>query len=156
MQIGFAQFRRTKTQRNQKHLQVNKQKTLVLFASYSLLLKYDLFFRLDDSFISLAYQMLIVQLKKEHSEIRYSALQLVDCLFQRSHTFRELLLDELNSFFEYILETNVDKPLPAPVKKAAELKKLAIRIIQQWHDKFHGDYKLLELGYNYLKNIKKV
>ena len=100
--------------------------------------------------------MLIVQLKKEHSEIRYSALQLVDCLFQRSHTFRELLLDELNSFFEYILETNVDKPLPAPVKKAAELKKLAIRIIQQWHDKFHGDYKLLELGYNYLKNIKKV
>ena len=100
--------------------------------------------------------MLLVQIKKEHSEIRYSALQIIDSLFLRSHIFRELLLDELNLFFEFILETNVDNPLPAPAKKAAELKKLATRTIQNWFDKFHADYKLLELGYNYLKNIKKV
>jgi hypothetical protein len=46
--------------------------------------------------------------------------------------------------------------LPQPRKTAKELKKLAARVIKQWHDKFAADYKLLDLGFNYLKNCKKV
>lgn len=47
--------------------------------------------------------MLLAQLKKEHSEVRYSALLIVDCLFERSGKFRELLLEEFQPFFELVL-----------------------------------------------------
>ena len=50
-----------------------------------------------------SYQILINHLQKEHSEIRYSTLQIIDCLFQRSHVFRELILDEFQQFFELVL-----------------------------------------------------
>ena len=50
----------------------------------------------------------------------------------------------------------MDRPLPAPKKAAAELKKLAPKVIKEWHVKFANDYNLLELGFNYLKNCKKV
>ena len=117
------------------------------------------------------------QLNKEHSEVRYSALQIIDCLFQRSHVFRELLLENFQTFFELVLgnfwkhclkikielrsfliskETDIDNPLPPPAKKAAILKKLAAKTIKTWHEKFSDIYKLLDLGYNYLKNCKKV
>jgi hypothetical protein len=46
--------------------------------------------------------------------------------------------------------------LPPPKKNAIELKKLAAKVIKNWHDKFGSEYKLLELGFNYLKNCKKV
>ena len=59
-------------------------------------------------------------------------------------------------YFCINIETNPDEPLPPPVKKAAELKKLAAKAIKTWHEKFGNDYKLLDLGYNYLKNVKKV
>ncbi len=98
----------------------------------------------------------MTQLNKEHSEVRYSAFQIIDCLFQRSHVFRELLLDDFQNFFELVLETDVDNPLPPPVKKATMLKKLAAKTIKNWHEKFADVYKLLDLGYNYLKNCKKV
>ena len=83
-------------------------------------------------------------------------MQIIDTLFQRSHKFRELILDDLNLIFEFILETNLDNPLPPPLKKANELKKLAIKTIKSWYEKYYMDYKLLELGFNYLKNMKKV
>ncbi len=83
-------------------------------------------------------------------------MQIIDVLFQRSHNFRELLLDDLNLILELILETNLKNPLPPPSQKANELKKLATKTIKSWYDKFFMDYKLLELGFNYLKNIKKV
>lgn len=54
------------------------------------------------------------------------------------------------------IETNPDEPLPPPDRKAAELKKLAAKSIKTWHDKFGSEYQLLELGFNYLKNVKKV
>ena len=50
----------------------------------------------------------------------------------------------------------MDKPLPPPKKAATELKKLSPRIIKSWHDKFGEEYNLLDLGFNYLKNCKKV
>ncbi len=98
----------------------------------------------------------MAQLNKEHSEVRYSAFQIIDCLFLRSHVFRELILDEFQMLFELVLETNGGRPLPPPKKRATELKHLAARHIKNWHEKFSDVYKLLDLGFNYLKNCKKV
>ena len=59
----------------------------------------------NDTNCQYSYQILLNHLQKEHSEVRFSALQIVDCLFQRSHAFREMLLDELQQFFELVLGT---------------------------------------------------
>jgi hypothetical protein len=53
-------------------------------------------------------------------------------------------------------DTNPDEPLPPPKKAAIELKKEAAKTIKNWHEKFGSEYKLLDLGFNYLKNCKKV
>lgn len=47
----------------------------------------------------------MTQLNKEHSEVRYSAFQIIDTLFQRSHVFRELILDDFQNFFQLVLGT---------------------------------------------------
>jgi len=60
------------------------------------------------------------------------------------------------AFFCSCEELDPDEELPPPRKAANELKKLAPKIIKGWHDKFAADYKLLDLGFNYLKNLKKV
>ena len=45
----------------------------------------------------------MTQLNKDHSEIRYSAFQIIDALFLRSHVFRELVLDNIQTIFELVL-----------------------------------------------------
>lgn len=112
--------------------------------------------REDDLNCKYSYEIVMTQLVKEHSEIRYSAFQIMDCLFQKSHVFRELVLDNFQTIFEHVLEINMARPLPPPKKAAAELKKLAPKVIKNWHDKFADVYKLLDLGFSYLKNCKKV
>lgn len=59
----------------------------------------------NDTNCQYSYEILMTLLHKEHSEVRYSAVQIIDCLFQRSHVFRELLLDEFQNFFELVLGT---------------------------------------------------
>jgi hypothetical protein len=44
----------------------------------------------------------MTEFKKHHSEIRYSAFQITDYLFERSYRFRELILDDFQNFVEYI------------------------------------------------------
>ena len=50
-----------------------------------------------------SYEILITQLNKNHSEIRYSAIQIIDAIFLRSHVFRELILDNIQTIFELVL-----------------------------------------------------
>jgi hypothetical protein len=59
--------------------------------------------RQKDENIRYAYELLIGYLPKNHCEIRYSALQVIDFLFQRSHLFREMILNEFQAFFELVL-----------------------------------------------------
>lgn len=56
--------------------------------------------RKSDSYVLHAYHLLMVQLCKDHAEIRRSAFQIIDQLFQRSHCFREKLVSEFQTFFE--------------------------------------------------------
>ena len=50
-----------------------------------------------------SYEILMTQLNKNHSEIRYSAIQIIDAIFLRSHVFRELILDNIQTIFELVL-----------------------------------------------------
>lgn len=55
-------------------------------------------FRTSDGYVEHAFNLLMKQLRVKHSEVRLSVYQMIDELFLRSHKFRELLLDELQSF----------------------------------------------------------
>jgi len=48
--------------------------------------------------VSYAFDLLMKQLHIKHSEVRLSVYQMTDELFQRSHKFRELLLEDFQAF----------------------------------------------------------
>nr|CAD7394689.1 unnamed protein product [Timema cristinae] len=112
--------------------------------------------RHSNDYVERVYHLVIHQLGKEHAEIRYSAFQICDELFRRSHVFRELLVSNLQYVMEVTAETCPDRPLPPPRAVALDLKKLALRIIQEWNQEFGDGYKKLRLGFNFLKHCKKV
>eukprot|EP00794_Sanderia_malayensis_P020485 gene20485-22501_t len=100
--------------------------------------------------------LLMMQLEKEHAEIRYSAFQIIDELFVRSHLFRQLVTKDFPRLLEFTVETKESTKLPPPLKVARSLRTLALARIEAWYNQFGKDYKRLELGYNYLKRVKKV
>ena len=51
---------------------------------------------------------------------------------------------------------NIDDQLPPPIPAAKLFKQFAATSIRKWHEKFGTTYKLLDIGYNYLKNCKFV
>jgi len=119
--------------------------------------------------VEYCYRLLIAQLAKHHSEIRYSTFQIIDQLFNRSHHFRTLLLDDFNQLIEKCLGKfspiqinllvnhlglDIDNQLPPPISTAKLLKQLTATSIKKWYEKFGTTYKLLDIGYNYLKNCK--
>jgi hypothetical protein len=53
--------------------------------------------------VEYCYRLLIAQLDKPHSEIRFSTFQIVDQLFNRSHHFRTLLLADFNYLIDKCL-----------------------------------------------------
>ncbi|XP_072262684.1 UV-stimulated scaffold protein A [Pyxicephalus adspersus] len=110
----------------------------------------------SDEHIRHVYHLLMTQLNQEHAEIRLSAFQIVSELFARSHQFRTLLIDNFQEFLELTVETNYLQPLPPPIEVAQKMKTLAIKAVQEWHEKFGEAYKKLSLGYNFLKQKKKV
>lgn len=112
--------------------------------------------RLSDVYVKQAYRLTMLQLERDHAEIRRSAAQIIDELFLRSHCFRELLLPNFQHFMELTLETDLKKPLPPPIRVAKELKKLCTQSVHNWYTKFGDSYKQLALGYNFLKSCKKM
>lgn len=110
----------------------------------------------SDEHVHHVYHLLITQLERDHSEIRLAVLALIDELFQRSHIFRELLLDNFNDFIELTAETNFDMPLPDPRSAAKKLIRKAVQCVEAWNNKFGPAYRKLSLGYEYLKGTKKV
>ncbi len=112
--------------------------------------------RQSDTYVKYCYHLALNQLEKGHSEIRLSSFQIMAELFQRSHCFRELLLNDFKLVMELTLETDADLPLPPPKSAAKLLKDETAKAIQSWHEKFGQDYKKLDLGYNYLKTCRKI
>ncbi|XP_067008916.2 UV-stimulated scaffold protein A isoform X3 [Anabrus simplex] len=112
--------------------------------------------KLSDGYVEQAHHLVMFQLGRQHSEIRFSAFQIIDELFRRSHCFRELLVSNMQHLMELAVETSPDHPLPPPRTAALNLKRMALRCIREWNSEFGDGYKKLKLGYNYLKHCKKV
>ena len=109
----------------------------------------------ESSLIAPLYQTLLKQLKRRHSEIRLSAFQVCNEIFQKSHQFRTLVLEDLEEIFALTLETN-NVLLPPPKAAAKKLRSLAAESIHGWVSKFGSAYKKLEHGYNYLKQVNLI
>lgn len=109
----------------------------------------------SDENVKHLYRMIMTQLEKRHSEIRLSALQIINEIFLRSHAFRELLVDDFQTFLGLTVGVNSKLPLPEPKAVAIILKKQAFKAIEKWHQKYGPHYMKLALGYKYLKRVKK-
>lgn len=108
-------------------------------------------------------------IEKEHAEIRLSSFQVLDQLFQRSHSLRQLMCADFQKIISlgnirvhiiikvnhFIIVSGVD-PLPPPQNVATKLKEQSLLTIKQWVEKYGDGYPKLKLGYNYLKHNKKV
>ena len=102
------------------------------------------------------YHMIMSQIEKEHAEIRLSCFQIIDELFMRSHQFRQFVLGDFLELMELTVETNDDRKLPPPKNVAKALRSTSLSRIEEWHNQFGKHYKKLELGYDYLKRVKKI
>ncbi|NXT79563.1 UVSSA protein, partial [Zapornia atra] len=98
----------------------------------------------------------MTRLNEEHAEVRFSAFQIVQELFTRSHQFRTLIISDFQDFLELTVGINHEQPLPPPKEVAQKLRKAAIKSVQDWHEKYGEAYKKLSLGYHFLKQNKKV
>ncbi|XP_062469481.1 UV-stimulated scaffold protein A [Pezoporus occidentalis] len=110
----------------------------------------------SDEHISHACHLLLTRLREEHAEIRFSAFQIVQELFSRSHKFRTLLISSFQDFLELTVGIDHEQPLPPPKEVAQKLRKETIKSVQEWHEKYGEAYKKLALGYHFLKQNKKV
>ncbi|KAL2305450.1 hypothetical protein Nmel_007437 [Mimus melanotis] len=110
----------------------------------------------SEEHISHAYHLLVTRLQEEHAEMRFSAFQVVQELFSRSHQFRTLLISNFQEFLELTVGIDHEQPLPPPKEVAQKLRRAAIKAVQDWHEKYGEAYKQLSLGYHFLKRNKKV
>ncbi|KAK3848172.1 MAG: hypothetical protein J3R72DRAFT_430013 [Linnemannia gamsii] len=109
----------------------------------------------SDVNVRIAYDLLMIQLKRKHAQIRYSSTQLIAELFQRSHIFRELVVADYPIFLQLTVGIH-QHPLPPPVVFAEKTKKLAISLTNEWHAKYGPVYKQIALGYEFLRYHLKV
>lgn len=103
-----------------------------------------------------AFHLLLTRLQEEHAEMRFSAFQVLQELFARSHHFRTLLIANFQEFLELTVGIDHEQPLPPPKEVAQKLRRAAIKAVQEWHEKYGEAYKQLSLGYHFLKQNKKV
>jgi len=83
----------------------------------------------NEAFLKPVFDTIMKQLKRKHSEIRLSAFQTLKELFERSHQFRLLVLEDLYTILELTLETN-NVLLPPPKAAAKRLRTLASETLQ--------------------------
>ncbi|XP_015928046.2 UV-stimulated scaffold protein A isoform X1 [Parasteatoda tepidariorum] len=110
----------------------------------------------SNEYVYFTYNVLMTQLRKEHSEIRYSVLLIINELFQRSSLFRKLLENDLEEFLELVAESDPDQPLPLPQAAAKDLKLKSIEFLRAWTSKFGEKCVRLELALTYLQKCLKI
>lgn len=108
--------------------------------------------RYSDSELRLAAQTLMSLMKRDHSQVRYLALLIIDELFMRSKVFRTVLVESLDQLLALSVGFRRNLPLPAPTSVASALRSKAIEFLEKWYDTFGVHYRQLRLGYDYLKN----
>ena len=102
--------------------------------------------------VGVAYEVLLAQLRRPHTVVRLHCLEVIDELFQRSHRFRTLLLDDFHQYSSLTLGHEANQPLPPPLSHHKKLREESIRKLKEWHGKFKTGYRKLELSFNVLKD----
>ncbi|KAM3581306.1 hypothetical protein VKS41_006131 [Umbelopsis sp. WA50703] len=97
----------------------------------------------------MSVELIFIQLRKKQAQIRYSALQLIEELFNRSHKFRTLIADEFPQFLQLTIGIHKN-PLPPPKTVASKLKEYAVALVKLWYEKYGESYRPLAIGYDYL------
>lgn len=108
--------------------------------------------RFSDSELRLAAQTLMDLMKRNHSQVRYLALLIIDELFMRSKLFRSLVVENLDQLLSLSVGFRRNLPLPAPPAVASVLRSKAIEVLEKWNASFGIHYRQLRLGFDYLKN----
>ncbi|ORX75069.1 hypothetical protein BCR32DRAFT_98776 [Anaeromyces robustus] len=106
----------------------------------------------SDENVMLTYDYIWNQLKKKHSQIRYSCVQLIDYLFQRAVIFRKKIVENLPEMLD--LTICCDK-LPLPKNWASKLKILTFKTMTEWDKNYGNKNKQIKIGFDYMKNNQK-
>ncbi|KAH8551528.1 hypothetical protein BGW37DRAFT_494019 [Umbelopsis sp. PMI_123] len=103
----------------------------------------------SESFVEMSAELIFIQMRKKQAQIRYSALQLVEELFSRSHKFRQLIAEEFPQFLQLTIGIH-QQSLPPPTNVASKLKEFAVALVKTWYEKYGESYRPLAIGYDYL------
>ncbi|PKI43430.1 hypothetical protein CRG98_036187 [Punica granatum] len=112
--------------------------------------------RYSDSELRVAAQTLMSLMKRNHSQVRYLSLLIVDELFMRSKLFRTLIVENLDQLLSFSVGFRRNMPLPAPAVIASCLRSKAIEFLEKWNASFGVHYRQLRLGFDYLKNTLRL
>ncbi|KAK7258498.1 hypothetical protein RIF29_24077 [Crotalaria pallida] len=112
--------------------------------------------RYSDSELRLSAETLMDLMKRDHSQVRYLTLLIIDELFMRSKLFRTLLVENLDQLLSLSVGFRKNLPLPAPPAVASVLRSKAIEFLEKWNVSFGAHYRQLRLGYDYLKNTLRL
>lgn len=113
--------------------------------------------RRTDGIISSFVDILFEQLRQSDCDVRLCVLYISGHFFQRSHNFRLELINAIQDFLVYTLETDpLHYPLPGPSEAACLLKKETITMLRCWIDKFGLGYQKLRTLGNYLNKSKSL
>ncbi|GFY92370.1 hypothetical protein Acr_08g0007660 [Actinidia rufa] len=108
--------------------------------------------RHSDSELRLAAQTLMNLMKRDHSQVRYLALLIIDELFMRSKLFRTLVVENLDQLLTLSVGFRRNLPLPAPPSVASVLRSKAVELLEKWNVSYGLYYRQLRLGFDHLKN----
>lgn len=112
--------------------------------------------RYSDSELRLAAHTLMDLMKRDHSQVRYLSLLIIDQLFMRSKLFRSLVVENMDKLLSLSVGFRINQPLPAPPAVAIRLRSTAIEFLEKWNDSFGLHYRQLRLGFEYLKNTLRL
>jgi len=110
----------------------------------------------SDTNIEETFKLTMLQLEKDHAEIRLSAFLIIDQIFRRSHHFRTLMIKDMNKYIPLVFEVDSQSPLPPPKEAMETLKVKAIVAMEEWHETFGQAYKRIQLAHHYLKTCHKI
>ncbi|KAJ8529297.1 hypothetical protein K7X08_036132 [Anisodus acutangulus] len=112
--------------------------------------------RSSDSELRLAAHTLMSLMKRDHSQVRYLTLLIIDELFMRSKLFRTIVVENLDQLLTLSVGFRRNLPLPPPASVASVLCPKAIEFLEKWNSSFGIHYRQLRLGYDHLKNTLRL
>ena len=110
--------------------------------------------QLKDDYVIVSFNLLLEQLRQEHSQIRFAAFNVLDHLFSRSKVFRDLVIANLKQIIQLTTGLESRKTLPEPVIFAKKLRAKSFASLATWKEKYGMHYPRLRVAYRYLRGRK--